>query len=123
MSTNNWWATKLGTGMPPTPPRQEVPMPPTQQPMARFTPMQPPTPTSKAQSAQQVETCPDCGSNNYMSVQNTAKRCYNCGYPLQQSGSKYGSLTGAKVEGTAKQSLGNDSTSNWNPQGIIGTIQ
>jgi hypothetical protein len=34
----------------------------------------------------------------------------------------YGSLTGAKVEGSAKAARGNDIASNWNPQGIIGRI-
>ena len=49
-------------------------------------------------------------------------RCYDCGYPLEQSGSKYGSLTGAKVEGTTKAAMGNDSTNNWNPQQIVGRV-
>jgi hypothetical protein len=57
-----------------------------------------------------------------MAVQNSAPRCYDCGYPISQSGSRYGALTGAKVEGTTKTSIGNDATSNWNPQGIIGRI-
>jgi hypothetical protein len=41
---------------------------------------------------------------------------------LEQSGSRFGSLTGARVEGTTKAAAGNDATNNWNPQGIIGTI-
>jgi hypothetical protein len=57
-----------------------------------------------------------------MSVQKAAPRCYDCGYPISQSGSRYGSLTGAKVEGSAKSAIGNDVQSNWNPQGIIGRI-
>jgi hypothetical protein len=51
-----------------------------------------------------------------------ALRCYDCGYPVQQSGSRYGSLTGAHVEGNAKAAAGNDATNNWNPQGIVGRI-
>jgi hypothetical protein len=57
-----------------------------------------------------------------MTVQNAAARCYDCGYPLTQAGSRYGALTGASVEGSAKQANGNDVASNWNPQGIIGRI-
>ena len=57
-----------------------------------------------------------------MTIQNAAPRCYDCGYPLQQSGSRYGALTGANVEGPTKQSTGNDVTNNWNPQGVIGRI-
>ena len=80
------------------------------------------TQTSKAQSANQVTTCPDCGSGSYFAIQNAAPRCYDCGYPIQQSGSRYGNLAGAHVEGAAKAATGNDSTNNWNPQGIIDRI-
>jgi hypothetical protein len=31
-------------------------------------------------------------------------------------------LAGAHVEGAVQQATGNDSTNNWNPQGIIGSI-
>ena len=47
--------------------------------------------------------------------QNIAPRCYDCGYPVGQSGSRYGALTGARVEGNAKSALGNDVQSGWNP--------
>jgi hypothetical protein len=57
-----------------------------------------------------------------MAIQNAAPRCYDCGYPINQAGSRYGSLTGAKVEGSAKGAIGNDTQSNWNPQGIIGRV-
>ena len=127
MSSADWWAQKLAATnpQPPAAPRQTnmPPMPASQQPMAPLPSFQPaPQPTERAQSAQQTASCPDCGSNNYMAVANAAPRCFDCGYPLEQSGSKYGALTGAKVEGAAKGALGNDPTSNWNPQGIIGRI-
>ena len=122
MSNADWWAKRLG-GQTPAP-RQDVspPMPPSQQPMTRFEPPQPQQPNLRIGSAQQTQSCPECNSANYMAVQNTAPRCYDCGYPISQSGSRYGALTGAKVEGTTKSSIGNDATSNWNPQGIIGRI-
>lgn len=124
MSNSDWWAKQLGA-QPQVPQIRpaDIPMPPSQQPMTRFESPTPQQPTTKAQSAKQVQTCPECGSNNYMSVANAAPRCYDCGYPLSQSGSKFGSLTGAKVEGNIKQSLGNDTQNNYNPQSIIGRIE
>jgi ribosomal protein S27E len=123
MNNADWWAKKLGTPQPqvgrPDPTPQ---MPPSQQPMAQMPAFQQPQ-TSKAQSASQTATCPDCGSGNYFSASpQTSLRCYDCGYPIQQSGSRFGGLAGAHVEGSAKQAIGNDSTSNWNPQGIIGRV-
>jgi len=47
--------------------------------------------------------------------QDIAPRCIDCGYPVQQSGSRYGALTGAKIEGNAKGAIGNSPTSGWNP--------
>jgi hypothetical protein len=58
-----------------------------------------------------------------MAVSGAAPRCYDCGYPIQQSGSKYGALTGAHVEGSTKGARGNDATNNYNPQNIIGRIE
>ena len=125
MSNADWWAKQLGT-QPAAPQTRttNAPMPPSQQPMTPYTPPppQPQQSSLRIGSAQQTESCPECGGNNYMSVQKAAPRCYDCGYPISQSGSRYGALTGAKVEGSAKGAIGNDGTSNWNPQGIIGRI-
>ena len=123
MSNSNWWANKLGAQAPAPQPRPvNNPMPPSQQPMTQYTPPQQNPNISKAQSANQTASCPECGSGNYMQIQNATPRCYDCGYPLSQSGSRYGNLQGAHVEGSAKQATGNDVASNWNPQGIIGRI-
>lgn len=124
MSNADWWSKQLGAQpAAPQPRSTEIPMPASQQPMARFAPTPMREEQTKAQSAKQTQNCPDCGSGNYMApAQNIGLRCYDCGYPLQQSGSKFGSLTGAKVEGSVKPSTGNDVKSNWNPQGIIGRI-
>lgn len=126
MSNADWWASKLAQQAPQVPQGRSAnlpPMPPTQQPMQAMPQFQPgPNPSEKAQSARQTQTCPECGSANYMAVQNAAPRCYDCGYPIQQSGSRYGTLTGAHVEGAPKQASGNDIQSNWNPQQIIGRI-
>ena len=85
-------------------------------------PLMPQQPQTKAQSAQQTALCPQCSSENYMSVQNAAARCFDCGYPTEQAGSKYGSLTGARVEGTsAKPAVGN-SSGGYHPDQIIGKV-
>ena len=123
MSNADWWAKRLGQQpqVPQGRPDPTPPMPPSQQPMAQMPSFQPPA-TERAQSAKQVATCPDCGSSNYMSIQNAAPRCFDCGYPLEQSGSRFGGLNGAHVEGAPKSSLGNNPQNNWNPQGIIARI-
>lgn len=119
--SEDWWAKKLA--QPNTTPAQIPQAPPSQQPMTQFEqPAQTQDPTAKAQSAKLNESCPDCGSANYFGVQGSRPRCYECGYPMEQSGSKYGSLTGAQVVGDTKGARGNDATNNYNPQNIIGRI-
>ena len=112
MNNADWWAKKLGQ-QPQAPQGRPDPtpqMPPSQQPLTPMPGFQQPE-ISKAQSANQTATCPECGSSNYMAVQNAAPRCLDCGYPVQQSGSRYGSLTGANVQGAAKAATGNSGTS------------
>jgi len=125
MSNADWWANKLAGSTPQAPVGRPDPtpaMPPSQQPLAPMPTFQQPQ-TPKAPSAAQNNFCPDCGSANYMSPSpQIALRCYDCGYPISQSGSRFGGLAGAHVEGAAKAASGNDSTNNWNPQGIIGRI-
>ena len=127
MSNSDWWAKKLQAQQPPAPAArtQNAPQAASQQPMTPYQEPAPSTPqsaASKAQSASKTETCPDCGSGNYHGFNGSKPRCYECGYPMEQSGSKYGSLTGAQVIGDTKSSRGNDPTSNYNPQTIIGRI-
>ena len=122
MTSSDWWSKKLATPQQNSAARQSIPMPPSQQPMTPYTPPQPQQPQTKAQSANQNTPCPECYGNNYMAVANAAPRCYDCGYPITQSGSSYSSLAGAHVEGSAKSAMGNDTTNNFNPQGIIGRI-
>jgi len=116
MSNSDWWAKQLGTNVPQPAPRVNNPMPPSQQPMTQYqAPQQQPPAPSKAQSVSQTQPCPECGGGNYMSPSQTvALRCYDCGYPISQSGSRYGALTGAKVEGAAKGAIGN-TTGGFNP--------
>lgn len=125
MNNADWWASKLNNQAPA--PQQGRPinlpaMPPSQVPMQQMPTFQQ-QPQVKAQSAKLTSTCPDCGSGNYMgATPQSAERCFECGYPIQQSGSRYGSLAGANVQGSVTAARGNDSTNNFNPQGIIGTV-
>ena len=128
MSNTDWWAKQLGTQQQvPQARPAAMPMPPSQQPMQpNYTPHQSPvqpqdTPRGLS-SASQTGNCPDCRSTNYMAVQGAKPRCMDCGYPLEQSGGRFGALNGAKVEGNATAALGNDTTNNYNPQTIIGRI-
>jgi hypothetical protein len=88
-------------------------------------PMMPQQPQTKAQSARQTDTCPTCGSENYLPTPgnpNVAKRCFDCGYPTEQAGSQYGALTGARVEGTAPKPATGNSTGGYHPDQIIGKV-
>ena len=124
MSNADWWAKQMGVQPAAQQPRPaNVPVPPSQTPMTRAPMPQQQAPRVNAQSANQTESCPNCGGNNYMSpMPNIAKRCMDCGHPIEQSGSRFGALTGAKVEGQTKAARGNDPTNNYNPQQIIGRI-
>lgn len=124
-NTADWFAKKLQNQQPAVPAARatNLPQAPSQTPMATFVPPQPQNPAAKAQSASETATCPDCGSDKYFGFNGSKPRCYECGYPLEQSGSRYGSLTGANVEGPVQGARGNDPTNNYNPQTIIGKIQ
>lgn len=118
--SEDWWSKRLQ--QPSNTPAQIPTAPPSQQPMTPFQAPAPQNPAARAQSASQTATCPDCGSDKYFGFNGSKARCYECGYPMEQSGSKYGSLTGARVEGDTKGARGNDATNNYNPQQIIGRI-
>ena len=118
--SEDWWSKRLQ--QPSNTPAQIPTAPPSQQPMTAFQAPTPQNPSGRAQSASQTAVCPDCGSDKYFGFNGSKPRCYECGYPMEQSGSKYGSLTGAKVEGDTKGARGNDATNNYNPQQIIGRI-
>jgi hypothetical protein len=126
MNNADWWAKKLGNPQPQVGRPDPTPsMPASQQPMQAMPQFQQQTDNLAriAPSSTSTATCPDCGSGNYMSpAPQIALRCYDCGYPVSQSGGRYGALTGARVEGSAKAANGNDTSNNWNPQGIIGRI-
>lgn len=122
-NTADWFAKKLQAQQPPVQPRPvDLPVAPSQVPMTAYQAPQVQSNAPKAQSASQTAVCPDCSSDNYFGFNGSKPRCYECGYPMEQSGSKYGSLTGAQVVGDTKGARGNDATNNYNPQGIIGKV-
>lgn len=124
MSNADWFAKKLGTN----PPQQAVapnsPQYVAPQPATYAQPSQPQYPPTQ-QMTPQAERCPGCGSGNYGGATPEArKRCYDCGYPIQQSGS--GAGTG--IVGQGGQSAGPATpavqvqSGGWNPTTIIGHI-
>ena len=128
MSSSNWWAAKLGGGAPTsstpavTPPSGNV---------YRATPGAPNTPVSydpnqdqlvtRAQSAKSSDRCPGCNSGNYMAPMGTQlKRCYDCGYPIVQSGTGAGG-TGTS-SGPAVAAKQPSQGSGFNPNVIVGRV-
>ena len=118
---SDWWSKKLGTNTnPQSTPYLPQSTPPVVQPAQ-------PTVTSTGnrlpESAMNSQRCPHCGSGNYgKSSPDTRARCYDCGYPIQQSGTGSPGVrlpsTGA-AEPTKQLSTNN----NFNPTTIIGKIE
>jgi hypothetical protein len=125
--SGNWWADKLGA---PVPTSRPSPTPPyTPPPPVPYNPVpHPSTPPQEAprlpQSAVAASRCPSCSSGNYGSVTPESKaRCYDCGYPLVQSGSGMGTgIQGGQASGPATPARQSTTANNFNPQGIIGHI-
>lgn len=126
---SNWWADKLGTQ--PAPRQQGAPTSPL--PNVRYVPEGTvhSTPVTydpsadqlvqKSQAAKQSERCPGCNSGNYFAPPGmTRNRCYDCGYPIVQSGTGAGFPSGNSGPATpAKQmSQGNG----FNPTVIVDRI-
>ena len=130
MSTNNWWAKKLGnpnpvSTTPPVTPRPGNVYVPQQQPpnvQVSYDSQQDQL-VSKAQSARDAERCPGCGSGNYMAPMGTQrKRCYDCGYPIVQSGTG-ASGTGSSSSGPARPAKQVGQDGGFNPQTIVGRLE
>lgn len=121
-NSSDWWARKLGN---PPAPRPVMPQVPLAQPMPA-TYQQPPQPQypPTIQMTPQAERCPGCGSANYGgATMESRKRCYDCGYPLVQSGSGMGrGIVGQGEAAGAAQPARQVETGGFNPQTIIGKI-
>lgn len=108
MSNADWWAKQLGT---PTP--RQVNLPPAP-PQVAYQP-----PSRLPASARQDTGCPGCGSGNYGGTGETRARCYDCGYPITQSGSGVGTVSASNGPATpARQAQGGG----FNPTTIVGNI-
>ena len=126
MSSSNWWANKMGA---PAPTPGSYPTPPLQPPLPtpyNPAPQQPPAVEQPRlpQSAVNASRCPNCASGNYGSSTPESKaRCYDCGYPVVQSGS--GSGTGISQQGGGAPTPARQisTANNFNPQGIIGRLE
>jgi hypothetical protein len=124
--TSNWWANKLGTQ--PAAPNYPSPTPPIAPPQPLpYNPVpQPQMPPQAAPEASREATrCPGCGSGNYgrSALAPEAKaRCYDCGYPIQQSGSGAGTGIPQQGGGAPTPARQVSTANNFNPQGIIGHI-
>lgn len=71
-----------------------------------------------------ADRCPGCGSGNYGGADpNSRKRCYDCGYPITQSGSGMGKgiTSGPQASGPVQPSK-QVQPGGFNPQTIIGRL-
>lgn len=120
--SNDWWSRKMG--VPATP--QATPQQYVQQPQAPVQPQQQPQNYPVVQQTMPLtERCPGCGSGNYGgATPESRKRCYDCGYPIQQSGSGLGNGISGQggTGGPAQPSKQLNTGNNFNPQTIIGHI-
>lgn len=116
--SSNWWASKI-TGNQTAKPLTVSSVPPTT-PQPVYLP--PEVRDHKLpQSATTVSHCPGCNSQNYSGAENSRPRCYDCGYPLQQTGSGMKGMS-VPMEGPTKAAKQVSTENNFNPQGIIGHI-
>jgi hypothetical protein len=114
MMSSNWWASKLNTGQPVKP---SIP-PTTTQPAYLPPELQE---RKLPASATTASRCPNCSSQNYGGTPDTRPRCYDCGYPIQQTGSGTAGVS-VPLEGPTQAAKQVSTENNFNPQGIIGHI-
>lgn len=119
--SSNWWAKKLA---PQNLTQNEVPKV-APQPATYAKPIQPSYPPSQ-QLTPEAGRCPGCGSGNYGgATPESRKRCYDCGYPIVQSGTGVGSgIVGQGGEATGPATPARQiQTGGWNPTTIIGKLE
>ena len=125
---NDWWANKLGGGAsqntgstPATGPAPGVVYRPSQgNAPVTYDPSTDQTVT-KAISARQADSCPNCFSGNYFAPQGTQRaRCYDCGYPLLQQGSGAGIPGGSSGSATPAEQVSRGN--GFNPNVIVDRI-
>lgn len=116
--SQDWWSKKL-TGQPPSyPPVAPQPVQPPVQPQQPVV-QQPRLP----QSSRVDSRCPGCGSGNYGGATPESRpRCYDCGYPITQSGTGVPGINQGQAAGPT-QAAKQIQTGGWNPTTIIGKIE
>lgn len=128
MTSNDWWSKKLSGNQtprqaPPIAPNPQVPyIPQPQQPNVQVN-YDPETDqlVTKAVSARKDDRCPGCGSGNYFAPMGTQRmRCYDCGYPVVQSGTGAGGGTGNGGAPIAAKQVGQ--SGGFNPTTIVDRI-
>jgi hypothetical protein len=119
--SNSWWADKLGTT--PAAPAQRPVAPVYQQPVPTYQPPAAPPVQQRLPASATAPRCPNCSSGNYVGTMETKSRCYDCGYPVQQSGS---GTPGVRLPtapgGTVQQAKQLNTANNFNPNVIIDKI-
>jgi len=123
-NSTDWFSRKMGASAP-QPQQQPVYQQPVQQ-QAPAPQMPQAQPQAQPQASVSASRCPGCGSGNYGSspmAPESRARCYDCGYPLQQSGSGMGTgiTSGPAASGPAIPAK-QVQAGGWNPQTIIGHI-
>jgi hypothetical protein len=118
--SSSWWANKLGTQQPAQPARTMQPTQPAQ--VQQPNPVPPQQYNTPPVNYTPAERCPGCGSGNYGGATPEArKRCYDCGYPIQQSGSGSFGVQGPRSQGPT-QPAKQVASGGFNPTTIIGKL-
>ena len=120
--SNSWWANKLGSTPAPQAPQQSRPPVAPQQPYVPAPNVFPSQIGNPVPQQPQAARCPNCGSGNYGgSTPETRPRCYDCGYPITQSGT---GMPGVRIpsNGTTVAAQQISTANNFNPGTIIDRI-
>lgn len=113
---SNWWADKLGAAN--RAPRANPNVQYKQTPISRLQ-AQAPAPPAPQPPPKVEDRCPGCNGTNYMAAPNSNyKRCYDCGYPLVQSGTGVGATHADAPTKSAVQVQ----TGGYNPSVIVGKV-
>jgi hypothetical protein len=124
MNSSNWWANKLAQGTPTQAPMPQAPPPQATPPTTPQPAYLPPDLQERRlpESATSNSRCPGCGSGNYGSgIPNVRARCYDCGYPITQTGTGVSGVS-TPSEGPVQAAKQVSTQNNFNPQTIIGKV-
>ena len=128
---SNWWADKLAgkppaQSTPPVRPPAPIPLNPQAMPTHRL-PVQYDAETdqvtTKASHVRKASQCPECYSGNYFQMPGSNyMRCYDCGYPIVQSGSGMSGMPTIS-DGPTRAAVQVSTSNNYNPSQIIGRVE